>query len=69
MFELERGKEYWAKITQALRDGLSGLDSKRPGHGKMVEAIVGLFENMPAEAWLAKLTEPIRPLLNLAGPR
>lgn len=65
--ELERGDEYWAKIIQALRDVLTRLDSKRPGHGKMIEAIVGLYEKMPAEARLAKLTEPIQPLVEFAG--
>lgn len=65
--ELERADEYWSKIMQALHDGLSKMEPKRPGHDKMVEAVVGMFANMPADARLAKLTEPAQPLFEFAA--
>lgn len=64
--ELERGDEYWSKIIRALREGLAKLEPKRPGHDKMVEAVVGMFANMSTETRLAKLTEPVQPLVEFA---
>jgi hypothetical protein len=64
--EVERGDEYWAKMIKALREVLNGLEPKRPGQDKMVESLIGLYESMPAESRLAKLTETIRPLVEFA---
>jgi hypothetical protein len=64
--ELERSDEYWTKIIEALRAGLSKLEPKRPGQDKMIDAVVGLFEDMPGETRLAKLTEPIQPIVEFA---
>lgn len=64
--ELERGDEYWDKIIAALTDVLATMELKRPGQDKMIEAIIGLYKSMPAETRLAKLTEPIQPLVEFA---
>lgn len=64
--ELERAEEYWSKIIAALRDGLARLEPKRPGHDKMVDAVMGMFTDMSDETRLAKLTEPIQPLVDFA---
>lgn len=64
--ELEGSDEYWSKITDALRSGLATLEPKPAGHGKMIEAVVGLYTDMPAEVRLAKLTESVQPLVEFA---
>lgn len=64
--ELERGDEYWSKIIRALREAFSEMKPRRPEQEKLVEALVGLYENMPPETRLAKLTESIQPLVDFA---
>lgn len=61
--ELERSDEYWNKIIAALTGALKTMEPKRPGHDKMVEAVIGLYRDMTPETRLAKLTEPIQPLV------
>lgn len=61
--ELERGDEYWAKIIEALTSALKTMEPKRPGHDKMIEGIIGLYSDMSPEARLAKLTEPVQPMV------
>jgi hypothetical protein len=63
---LEGEDEYWSKIIGALREVLSTIEPKRAEHDKVIESIVGLYADMPAETRLAKLTEPVQPLVEFA---
>ena len=65
--ELERGDEYWAKIMAALREALANRGG-RPAvqEGRAIAAILDMFQKMPAEARLAKLTESVQPLVEFA---
>lgn len=63
--ELENADEYWRKITQALREVLSAGKVDATG-AKVIESVVRLFENMPAEVRLAQLTESVQPLVEFA---
>ena len=56
--------KFWSRITGALKSAL-GEKVKGPTQAKALEAVISLFENMPAEARLAHLTEPVTPLLSM----
>ena len=63
--KLEDEDKYWAKIFQALRASLS--DGAKPDEVKAIEATISLFQDMPPEARLAKMTEAFQPIVQFAN--
>ena len=65
--ELERGDEYWGKIMGALREAMAQRNGKSaPLEDQAIAGVIGMFEKMPAEVRLAKLTESVQPLVEFA---
>ena len=65
IMELEHSDEYWARIIEALRDGLSeGMPE--PGGAEAIKMVTDMFERMSPDARLAQLTENIQPILEFA---
>lgn len=65
--ELERGDEYWASILTALREALAQRKNKpSPIEDRAIAGVIDLFEKMPAEVRLSKLTESVQPLVEFA---
>lgn len=64
--ELKSADEYWNRIFQALREVLAKGDSSTD-EAKAIEGVISLFQNMPAEVKLAKLTESVQPLVEFGN--
>ena len=67
--ELERSDEFWAAMFKVMREflGEKALAGRTPGAAKAAESVVAMFEGMPPAVRLAKLTEPVQPLVEFAG--
>lgn len=65
--ELEQADEYWSRIIAALREALTTTRHKpTPEEAKAIAGVTELFEKMPPEVRLAKLTETLQPLVEFA---
>jgi hypothetical protein len=67
--ELERSDEFWSIITSALRKALDQKFAKKPDDDgrRAVLAVLKIYEDMPANVRLAKLSEPVQPILEFAN--
>jgi hypothetical protein len=66
IISLENADEYWTKIIQTLRDVLS-KGKQTPQTARAIGSVVSMFEQMPPEVRLAKLTESIQPMFEFAN--
>jgi hypothetical protein len=66
--ELERGDEYWQQIIGVLREELARRSGKpAPQEAQAIASVIGMFETMPSDVRLAKLTESVQPLVEFAS--
>ena len=64
--ELEAGDEYWTKIFQVMREALA-KDKPTANEAKAIEGVISVFQKMPPDVKLSKLTEPVQPLVEFGN--
>ena len=64
--EMESGDEYWTKIFQALREALV-KDKPTADEAKAIEGVISVFQQMPPDVELAKMTESVQPLVEFGN--
>lgn len=67
--QLENGDQYWLTIMTVLREELSRMTNKADSGRALegVEAVMEMFEKMPADARLALLTEAVQPIVEFGA--
>jgi hypothetical protein len=64
--ELERGDEYWTRLIRALRNAFANekFDAQQK---KALEGLMSVYEGLPPDSRLAKMTESLQPVVEFAG--
>lgn len=64
--EMESGDEYWTRIFQAMREALA-RDKPTADEAKAIEGVISVFQQMPPDVKLSKITEPVQPLVEFGN--
>lgn len=64
--ELEAGDDYWTKIFQVMREALA-KDKPTATEAKAIEGVISVYQQMPPDVKLSKLTESVQPLVEFGN--